>query len=1080
MKHPSLPGQVVLSLDAQNLILLVQTLRQTLVRCGRLQTLLLVGQNSVLCEKLEQLWATLSPGHSSQEVWAFRESARPLKRSFEDGLKIEAGLLILSSRLNLWIEFEACLTEPLVYQVKIHLDPHTIVNILQNDALAVSLAQYSGLEETDLQTDRDLLRQFWLRLLNLVADPPAPIPPPITQTSQPALSAPQPDLLDPVLRLAPMGIVCSALDGGILAANQVFCQQMDYQEFHLRRFDTRTISHPTDFAIEVKLVQSLFQTPFQPQTLKKRFLRRDGSFWQTEVTILRVGELGDETCHLLSYVRDLGDQQQVEQEIQQLRNREALLSELSAVIRINLDLKTIFRTVTQRLKEVLATDRVLAYQIAADDSGVCVAETVDAAYPTLLGQGYPAECIPPPYLDAYRLGRLWSVADVRDYSLAPCHREMLDQIQVRSMIAIAIMRTDEQGHHDPVDRQLWGLLVVHHCRAPRQWTQEEEQVIQAVANQMAIAIEQASLLQQLQKYAQELEERVRQRTASLEQSLRFEQLIRSLTETLLRALKEEQVLEAAVQGIVQTLNLEGCYAALFDDRQHQLQMCCEYFLNPDHVVRDWIPQLLDFQQWGSRCRKQVLAGQIVIQHFHSPFSSSQPVVICTCEGQAIPETPPAQVNMTQLIIPILDNQGILGVLFALYAPSRLPDPLEINLVEQVANQCAIAIRQARLYRQEHQQRVSAEYFRLFLEKSTDVFVEYDPELRYISINPSGSQVLNVPISEILGKTNRELLGSGAEPMESVIRQTLTIREPIFVDHEVPLPTGNRLFETVYTPILDPDGKVQRIISIGRDISEFRQQWQTLEHQNHELAETTRLKEEFIATTSHELRTPLTAILGFSNVLLQEFFGTLTSKQRDYIERIHSSGQHLLELINDILDLSRIEADRLELEPQLIFIEDICESVTSLIRERIEQQGLQFELEIEESLEYVVADPRRLRQMLLNLLTNAVKFTAQGTVGLKVYQTSRRGDGSPGAMIHFAVWDTGIGILEEDQRLLFSPFSQIDSSLARQHQGTGLGLVITRKLAELQGGTVEVISQFGKGSRFTLCLPLYKLPKDGTL
>uniref|UniRef100_A0ACD5GTQ4 Sensor histidine kinase n=1 Tax=Desertifilum tharense IPPAS B-1220 TaxID=1781255 RepID=A0ACD5GTQ4_9CYAN len=232
----------------------------------------------------------------------------------------------------------------------------------------------------------------------------------------------------------------------------------------------------------------------------------------------------------------------------------------------------------------------------------------------------------------------------------------------------------------------------------------------------------------------------------------------------------------------------------------------------------------------------------------------------------------------------------------------------------------------------------------------------------------------------------------------------------------------------------------------------------------------RLKEEFIATTSHELRTPLTAIMGFSSVLLTETFGSLNSKQRDYLERINGDGKHLLELINDILDLSRIEANRLELEPQLVFIQEICESIVGLLQERAGSQGIALEIEIDPTLEYMVTDPKRLRQILLNLLSNAVKFTPNGSVGLKVYRSSEGQNPRVANWVHFLVWDTGIGISPANQHLLFSPFSQIDSSLSRKHQGTGLGLAIARKLAELQGGTIALESCLGEGSRFTLSLP----------
>ncbi|MGA7933911.1 MAG: PAS domain S-box protein, partial [Kovacikia sp.] len=386
---------------------------------------------------------------------------------------------------------------------------------------------------------------------------------------------------------------------------------------------------------------------------------------------------------------------------------------------------------------------------------------------------------------------------------------------------------------------------------------------------------------------------------------------------------------------------------------------------------------------------------------------------------------------------------------------------------------------------EQEPRLSAEHFRLFVEASTDVFVEYDAQLRYVSINPVGSNLLGLPPEQVMGKTNRELLGPPGENLELLIQQAFDTGEKVFVDHEFHLPNGVRIFETIYTPIANSSGTIQRVLGICRDVTEFKQHWQNLETRNHQLTEAARLKEEFVATTSHELRTPLTAILGFSNVLLQEFFGELNPKQKDYLERIYTSGQHLLDLINDILDMSRLEADRLELDFQTIFVPDICEGVVSLIHERAINQGLRLEVELEPQVEWIIADPRRLKQMLLNLLTNAVKFTQEGSIGLKVYcqpdlfspsnEFCQSSGGQPYKItpgtIHFLIWDTGIGIDVADQKLLFAPFAQIDSSLSRKHKGTGLGLVITRKLAELHGGTVTLESAYHQGAKFLISLPM---------
>ncbi|MBD2020700.1 response regulator, partial [Leptolyngbya sp. FACHB-36] len=224
----------------------------------------------------------------------------------------------------------------------------------------------------------------------------------------------------------------------------------------------------------------------------------------------------------------------------------------------------------------------------------------------------------------------------------------------------------------------------------------------------------------------------------------------------------------------------------------------------------------------------------------------------------------------------------------------------------------------------------------------------------------------------------------------------------------------------------------------------------------------RAKSEFLATMSHELRTPLNAVLGLSEVLQEQLFGPLNAKQADYIHHIHNSGQHLLQLINDILDLAKVELGRevLSLAPVPVF--DVCHYCLMLVQEQAFERGLHISSHIDPAAHTCLADERRLRQMLLNLLSNAIKFTPAGSVSLIVEKQPRS--------IVFTVADTGIGIAADQLPLLFKPFSQLDSQLDRKYSGTGLGLALTRNLAQLHGGKVTVESTLGKGSRFTIELP----------
>ena len=1026
-----------------------------------------------------------SPGLAPATTAALGDSAHPsVLARWQD-----ANLLVLSSTLQVWLQFRilpaaaprqqvAVLFDyPLEaekIQVTVTFDQSALAELQKLSAIATELSGSADYCPTAIKAGGLAQRLFWNSLVQLSGSQPKQVQPS-------ALTAfeYQPSMTQLLSELAPIGIIQFGLDGGINQANPAFCQLLGYTSDQLQHLDNRTISYPEDFAVELRLIQALVAEKRTQQVFTKRFIHHAGQIVWTETRLHLVGDLDSGKATILCFVSDISDQRSAELEIQQRRERETLLNEIAAQLRTATSLQAILQVTVDRLLQALQADRVIIYQFLADFSGVCLAEALNPVYPSMLGQRFAAECIPPPHLEPYRMGRFWSVKDVQAANLADCHLDMLEQVFVQGMMATAIVSLDEALQ--PQNRTLWGLLVVHSCRAPRDWTQDEQQLVQAVAHQVATALEQTKLLYHLQGYTQELEDRVSQRTQSLERALKFEQLIRGLTEVLRTDLEGSQLLTAATSGLVQTIGALGCVVSLFDAEQTSLQVSHAYFPEQNQVLRSLVGQTISLEQWSGDCRLHLLERQT----FVCCNSSCQ---ICHLMDTVVPSAihPLPGTEIARLVSPIVDDQGLIGLLILLYESVRGLQPDEIKLVEQITAQCAIALRQAHLYQQEHEQRLSADYFRTFLKKSIDVFVEYDADLRYLSINPTGGELLGLPLSEIIGKTNGELLGAAAEPTEAIVRQVFETGEEVYVDHEFNLPQGKKVFETIYAPITNPAGKVQRVIGICRDITELKQQWQLLEIQNHQLAETIRLKQEFIATTSHELRTPLTAILGFSNVLLQEFFGELNLKQKDYVDRIHGSGQHLLDLINDILDLSRLEADRLELDLQTIFIPDICEGVISLVQERALGQGLDLHLELDPGVDWMVVDPRRLKQMLLNLLTNAVKFTQQGEIGLKVWQSglitklaatgadrSQRSELIPDT-IHFLVWDTGIGISDADQRRLFAPFSQIDSSLSRKHQGTGLGLVITRKLAELHGGSVSLDSAPGEGARFTISLPLQKI------
>lgn len=249
----------------------------------------------------------------------------------------------------------------------------------------------------------------------------------------------------------------------------------------------------------------------------------------------------------------------------------------------------------------------------------------------------------------------------------------------------------------------------------------------------------------------------------------------------------------------------------------------------------------------------------------------------------------------------------------------------------------------------------------------------------------------------------------------------------------------------------------------KQIEQLEQELSKLQDQNIELQTAqNNSSQEYFSHLNHELRSPLANILQFAKMLRDQIYGSLNPKQAEYIAGIITSGNHLADLINDYLDLAKIDSNHEELFPEKLAVEDICDAALVMVKGRAKDKELELNLQIAEDIDFCYADSLRLKQILINLLTNAIKFTEKGSVSLQVAVYNQ--------MIHFAVVDTGIGIAPEDAEKLFQPFQQVNNHLQGRYKGTGLGLVLSRKLAKLHGGDIMLTSQLGKGSCFIVSLP----------
>jgi PAS domain S-box-containing protein len=352
-----------------------------------------------------------------------------------------------------------------------------------------------------------------------------------------------------------------------------------------------------------------------------------------------------------------------------------------------------------------------------------------------------------------------------------------------------------------------------------------------------------------------------------------------------------------------------------------------------------------------------------------------------------------------------------------------------------------------------------------VESAYDSTVITDLEGKILYANSATSRMFNW-IPEMLQGTHAAIFYPERKQPESLIEQAIAAGTDGWSGEVTCNRRNGELFPALVSVglILNDRSQPYAVSFVTRDITEQKQIAAEIAAKNLELERASRLKSDFLANMSHELRTPLTSILGFSSILQKQVFGSLNLKQQTYIRQISQSGKHLLGLINDVLDLSKVEAGQMHLEMVPIVVQELCEETLAIVSEQSNLRELTVCCEIEPDLELLVADELRVRQMLLNLLSNAIKFSPiGGEIGLRV--DMRHTD-----HLCFTVWDKGIGIPADKQHLLFQPFQQVDGSLSRRHEGTGLGLALTRKLAELHGGTVALRSQEGEGSEFSVCLP----------
>ena len=401
-------------------------------------------------------------------------------------------------------------------------------------------------------------------------------------------------------------------------------------------------------------------------------------------------------------------------------------------------------------------------------------------------------------------------------------------------------------------------------------------------------------------------------------------------------------------------------------------------------------------------------------------------------------------------------------------------------------------------RQKLDQRLRDQHFytRSLIESNIDAMMTTDPRGIITDVNKQTEALTGCTRDELIGAPFKNYFTDSSRAEASINR---VLSEGKVTNYELTARARDGKLTVVSynaTTFHDRDRRLQGVFAAARDMTELKRFEQTLQQKNVELEDASRMKSEFLANMSHELRTPLNAILGFSELLRDGMLGDMTDQQRGFIGNIFNSGEHLLSLINDILDLSKVEAGKMLLDLEPVQVSSLFVNSLSIIKGKAATRDIRLDIDVAEDLGSIRADARKVKQIVYNLLSNAVKFTIDGgQVTLRAGRVPRAEAGQlsgswtgrtfPMADSEFAefleisVTDSGIGISPEELEQLFKPFSQIDSSLARKFEGTGLGLAMVKLLAELHGGTVAAESAVGEGSCFTVWLPL-RAPEEGAL
>ncbi|PZD73687.1 Alkaline phosphatase synthesis transcriptional regulatory protein SphR [Acaryochloris thomasi RCC1774] len=728
----------------------------------------------------------------------------------------------------------------------------------------------------------------------------------------------------------------------------------------------------------------------------------------------------DERTHLLERLLDNAEQQHNEAALQQQVAQEQLVGEIAAHIRQSLDLKDILSTAVTEVQRVLATDRVLIFKFNPDWSGKALVESLGATtWTSVLEMKIYDPCFAEAYIEPFRQGHVTAFEDVHCAGLTPCYIEFLEQFQVQASLIVPILQGD----------RLWGLLIAHHCSAPRQWQQSEINLLTRLATQLAIALQQSELYQKLQielaereqveivlqEARKNLESKVTERTAeliSVNQQLNQELFERKATESALKVSQERfsGILEIANDAIISVNASEAI--TLFNQGAEQI-----FGYESSEVIGQSLDLLLPNQAEMIH-RQRVASGGPSTR-----IAERQELFGRRKDGTEFP----AEASISKLE---LETETLYTVILR-----------DISQRKQA---------QETLERMSHQNE-------LILNAIGEGLCGLNLQGQFTFVNAAAEQYLGYTADDLMNQTLEILFPSVLEPDHRELVPEALASIYASLQAGTPQPLSEAIFcrrdrfcfpvEYLSTPILE-QGKIIGAVITFKDISDRK----VME----------RMKDEFISIVSHELRTPLTSIHGSLRMLASGMLSTQADKNQRLLKIAADSTDRLVRLINDVLDVERIESGNVEMKLRPCWAEALMTQAANTMQGMAEQEGVT--LIVQPISAQIRADPDRILQTFTNLLSNAIKFSTRGsTVWLSAETTQPQ-------VLCFSVQDRGRGIAADKIDLIFERFQQADSSDTRNHEGTGLGLSICRSIVQQHGGQIWVDSQLGQGSTFYFTIP----------